>query len=710
MEAVGIWNAELSSLTVLSGVKPLIAHESLRGGAPTDWSDSLFDIDVVLLKGTCPSGGGACYLRDRIVKPPRKQFTYCRTKAAADCRAPAYKSAAHSSIVWKSDNPVSMPTLLHELGHVLGLTDYESCEDLRRGPDKTTGLDQPGDVEPLDDHFSLMRNNLSADCRHRGAITGRDLRDLYESYRVEPITGVRLDGNASLGSANSLTFTLFWGTDGAAEAAHNASHIAVLRRSRGSSVWTFAITPPKVRETGGKVRESITVTDKLGAAVAYKIVGLTRGDIRLQGSFDISRQFTVQGEKAGTTVTGKFAEGDPTMVVGVASYTETGSKRIEVDGPAVLSASLSPRYCYVNRSLAVEITPTGGAQSASKSVKGPSGGFVSGSSVSCGSAAGERQVTVKSEWGTGASTVTWTLTLPVKVNPSPQRVRSLAATIQPTGGGTRTTITSCATGETVSIQVSPAALLDDLDVWVNDKKLDSNPLSFTCPAAMSSTDEVSVFALRGDGGRAGEMDLGILSPLTARLVQRAPHCRAGQETVARLIIQGGRPGYRYADKAGNPVQRTPGAQGHAYTYDYLPDDWIAAALQRTLLAGGRTPTRPRDNEQTSAPLGIPLPTSGPQQLSESRLCFLGRGTLARQRKRDDVDAEMAEPAPEGCGPLPGRCRNCGGGWRIRWSRGGLGRRFRGGDRVATDARVEGRATDLRDTEAVASWTCVFLPG
>ena len=349
VEAVGIWNAELSSLTVLSGVEPLIAHESLRGGAPTDCSDSLFDIDVVLLKGTCPSGGGACYLRDRVVKPPRKQFTYCRTKAAADCRAPAYKSAAHSSIVWKSDNPVSIPTLLHELGHVLGLTDYESCEDLRRGPDKTTGLDQPGDVDPLDDHFSLMRNNLSADCRHRGAITGRDLRDLYESYRVEPITGVRLDGNAPLSAPKTLTFTLFWGTDGAAEAAHNASHIAVLRRSEGSSVWHTLGTPMKVQKAGGSVRDGLRVTDREAPAAAYKIVGLTRGDIRLQGSFDISRQFTVQGEKAGTTVTGKFAEGDPTMVVGVTSYTETGSKRIEVDGPAVLSASLSPRYCYVNR-------------------------------------------------------------------------------------------------------------------------------------------------------------------------------------------------------------------------------------------------------------------------------------------------------------------------------------------------------------------------
>ena len=47
-----------------------------------------------------------------------------------------------------------------------------------------------------------MRNNLSANCRHRGAITGRDLHDFYESYQVEPITGVRLDGNASLATAN----------------------------------------------------------------------------------------------------------------------------------------------------------------------------------------------------------------------------------------------------------------------------------------------------------------------------------------------------------------------------------------------------------------------------------------------------------------------------------------------------------------------------
>lgn len=59
VEAVDIWNVELSALSELSGVKPLIAHQKLRGGAPADCSDSLFDIDVVLLKGTCPSGGAA---------------------------------------------------------------------------------------------------------------------------------------------------------------------------------------------------------------------------------------------------------------------------------------------------------------------------------------------------------------------------------------------------------------------------------------------------------------------------------------------------------------------------------------------------------------------------------------------------------------------------------------------------------------------------
>lgn len=69
VEADEIWNAEFSPLTTLSGNRPLITHLSLRGIVPSNCSDSLFDIDVVLLKGTSPEGGAACHLGDSTPDP-----------------------------------------------------------------------------------------------------------------------------------------------------------------------------------------------------------------------------------------------------------------------------------------------------------------------------------------------------------------------------------------------------------------------------------------------------------------------------------------------------------------------------------------------------------------------------------------------------------------------------------------------------------------
>lgn len=88
VEADEIWNAELSALTTLSGNRPLIAHHSLRGIVTSDYSDSLFDIDVVLLKGTCPEGGAACHLRDSTPDPPRKEFTYATRRLRLTAERP----------------------------------------------------------------------------------------------------------------------------------------------------------------------------------------------------------------------------------------------------------------------------------------------------------------------------------------------------------------------------------------------------------------------------------------------------------------------------------------------------------------------------------------------------------------------------------------------------------------------------------------------
>ena len=119
----------------------------------------------------------ACYASKRVSTPrPRREFN-SPDNDDTDTMRQSY------GIIYYQASDISHATLVHELGHVLGLSDYLTCDELRAGPDKSTGLAQPGDVDPLDDHFSVMRNDRTADCNSGSVITGRDLRDFYETYR-----------------------------------------------------------------------------------------------------------------------------------------------------------------------------------------------------------------------------------------------------------------------------------------------------------------------------------------------------------------------------------------------------------------------------------------------------------------------------------------------------------------------------------------------
>ena len=457
--------------------------------------------------------------------------------------------------MWKTGESVTVATMMHELGHVLGLTDYISCTDLRVGTDITTGLAVPNDIDPWDDHYSLMRNKGSASCRYQGAVTGRDLRDIYEEYRVAAITNVRLDGSAiemtlSGPPSRQLTATFWWGPDGIAEANHNASHVAVLRRAVGSTIWAQVGFAMFVRDSDGVPLRTFTMTDHAGVAATYKIVGLTRGDIRRQGTFDVSRSFQVEDTASGSTITATLAEGDPTYVVGVAAYTEAGSNQIEVNGPNVLSASVSPRYCYQNNTLAVSISASGGSSTATTSAQDTTGASVTSSaSVPCGSATGERSFTAKAVWGSGASKVTRTLSLPVMVHPAPVRITGILASIVPDpntpAGRIRRNVEACARGEQVTLAVSPAMINPSPTYWVGGEKQTGS--TFVCPASGTSVD---ILALRSDGG-GKEVTFKVVKPLSVALSTGSPPiqrvmshtCTAGNDGEADVIVTGGVPPY-----------------------------------------------------------------------------------------------------------------------------------------------------------------------
>ena len=479
----------------------------------------------------------ACLLDKGTTNPPRLGFR--NVKSALNLRD-------RSVIVYQvpSHRPVNVGTLVHELGHALGLRHYDddtACRDLH---DPT--------IDPLADQFTAMtypdaETASGVRCDARGVVTGRDLRDFYEAYRVGAITDVRLDGSATesgTGTTKPLSFTLWWGADGIAEANHNASHIAVLRQASGLTSWTQVGTAILIRDNNNQPMMYVDIYDELGVAALYKVVGLTRGDIQRQGDFDVTKPFQIPGPTRGTTITARFTEGDPTYVKGVAAYTENGTQ-IEVSGPNVLSASVSPRYCYVNNSLAVSMHSSGGSSTATESITDTAGGDAEDSaSVPCGTVTGQRSFTAKAAWGSGASEIPRTISLPINVHPRPVRVNSVSATIQvpnPTMiAGTpavSSTVTSCAKGEQVTLSVSTGSPRPMIERWVNGAKLPSS--TFSCPDVMGP---IQILALRPDGG-GRQLSLDITDPLKVAFssgrTATARKCSVGSNGGTNFFITGG---------------------------------------------------------------------------------------------------------------------------------------------------------------------------
>lgn len=301
--AIDTWNAYLSSLQFGEdgGEAPLVQYHPPQG-ANCDDVDGVVDVDVEVVTGSdCRDSRGnlapnarACYRSGMSRTSPRRLFT---TRNG---------SQQHSTIIYQA-GVVRVSTLVHELGHVLGLADYnvipgvdgnQGCDLIHHGNPTIADLTRRApDIDPLDNQFSLMRNSPTSPCRADSVITGRDLRDFYEAYHVGAITNVQLalaDGQSSI--ARNRPFVLEWGSAGVREAGHNASHVVVFGKNDDETTWRLIGSLP-IRNGQGVAHRRIMLTDTIygsttsyptggGFADTYKVVGVTRGDIRRQRSFD----------------------------------------------------------------------------------------------------------------------------------------------------------------------------------------------------------------------------------------------------------------------------------------------------------------------------------------------------------------------------------------------------------------------------------------
>lgn len=406
--AVDAWNSALATLTFGDDgtSHPLELYRTAAGNMPTGANGctdrATGGVDVVAVIGQCRGGSPACYESERSRTTRRMVF---ETSVEA---GQAFESTEHATLIARTSAIITFNVAVHELGHVLGLRDYQEdhsqpgdqgCERLRNGTP---------DVDPLNNHFSVMRNQQTADCWSEGVITGRDLRDFYEAYHVGAITNVSVTGLVTLNDG-TLSATLSW-RHGINQANHNASHVVILRQAAGSTSWDVVTSMPI-----SSTLWEMPFTDRSGTANRYKVVGVTRGDIRRQGDFD--ETVTIGG------VT--YVEGDPTIIAGIAVWGGRGLR------PAMLSASVSPRYCFTGGSLTVSLTPV---NTRAVSVRGADGATDRSTpyNADCGSVSGERSFTVTAT----TATATHTISLPVNVHAQPTRLALSNVWIQEADGFT----------------------------------------------------------------------------------------------------------------------------------------------------------------------------------------------------------------------------------------------------------------------------------
>lgn len=477
--AIGKWNRALPTVAegaALSQIPPITIQTQL-GLHPvlntpiTVSVDVCRNVDVEIIRRTdrsqpseCGMNGwkaNACYDSKRVQSPlPRRYF---RTNDGGH---------KNNSVIYYQREPVQESTLAHELGHVIGLSDYKDCQLLSGESAKSTH-----DVDPHNQHFSVVSKG-SAKCRppDETVITGRDLRDFYEAYHVGAITGLGLAATTPDGGGR-YEITLIWGDDGLDEAAHNASHVAVMYR-RADDDWTQLGDAIPIRYLLGEMKDrpmsSVAFGDNPASDRVYAVVGLTRGGIALhQSSLDVAGKFrAVQLDSSGMSlesVTDRFVEGDRALITGI-SLTPF---------PGVLTASMSPRYCDVGGSLAMSMHAASGVGDPKYSLLRDSDGLAT---IVCG-AVGVQGQALSATWGKGPNQITRTLRVPYQVHRKSLKLSLVLEVPDRIGSEVPPQVSrplSCIKGSFITIRWIPSGGVPRYRVWLEGDERTNRELRLLC--------------------------------------------------------------------------------------------------------------------------------------------------------------------------------------------------------------------------------------
>ena len=589
----------------------------------------------------------ACYRWDPQSSPPRKLFKW--DEAPNNSRLSDRAVLIYQALSHQPNSSDHLGTMVHELGHVLGLSHYDDpnhCGQLRQSM-----------VDPLRDHFTAMSYRPRAGttaCETNGVITGRDLRDLYEAYHIGPLTDVRLDGDVTVTSSNQVKATFYWGEDGGEELSHNATHILAQRKT--TSGWS-TIGAAKAFDKDGKRTMMMTVRDCGGLAAEYRLVGSSAFRMGLNAFVDndsltspMATRYSVWLPSCLPNLSAQALTqhpiGDPTHVTGVAAYDHPDKSGWCSSGtrcPAVLSAAISSAYCYSGQFFA--INPRDASTPRAKLLYTASGGSkapsVTPTAQACGATGGQtRKVNVRATWDTNTDA---TISISYQVLARPKRVKFEIAPSAAPG--------TCSPGDTVSIGWKLASDSGaPLTVFAYDRSATASPLVVSCPAGVKTGSSVEVWALRHDGG--GRQDTASeTQALTVSKVSNVRNCVAGEETTTNFDLSGGTGPYTYTDQLG--VSRTKENPGRTWRFGYrCPASHGPSELTITVTDGvGRTVSAPVALNATCAlPLQAPsVPfaqaggiRSGAISLTWSEVCaesYRVRFTPADLDGRDTVETD-----------------------------------------------------------------------
>ena len=503
--------------------------------------------DSVLIDGVPGTRTNPCYVKD----PP---------KAGEYTQVFKVRGVAPALIAYPTNTPIRVSTLIHEIGHALGLPDYNDSAD----PTACQAI-RSIDADPQQDDVVVMAPRGNS-CRSPELITARDMRDFHEAYRVEAITQIGVAARAIQQKGKNGTqlsgtqITVSWRASHAEEALHNATYVALFSRNSATAAWTHRASMP-LRKENGKPRTLLRYKTFATADEEHKVVGLTRAGIdATDDAADPPGLVRTSYRGKDDTQRHSYFEGDPTLIDGVSA----------TEGALIVSASLSPVYCYPTtnsvlaassalRKTEVSWRVSGGGRSRTVAIGSSTSNARRGSLThlcsgvpSASEIADGRTVRVAVASGSGSSAQSESVSLYLTVLPVLSKVELTDLTASPS---------ECAQGSVVKATLTFAnAIPVSMRAWVNGNEISlgtgkTAATSVVCKAdAGGNTGNISAFALdKGGGGGEASTEITVVPRLTFQATSSWRHCVSGTTSVPiSWTIAGGKAPYSIAAPGATP--------------------------------------------------------------------------------------------------------------------------------------------------------------